>query len=66
MPQYNSNTGEEMKTIGILLVIVGVLGLAMGLKMFGDIGIAAIIGGLGSLLSGLGFLLTFRRLTARD
>ena len=40
------------KVIGILLIIVGILGIFMGLMMFGDIGIACIVGALGSLLSG--------------
>ncbi|WP_176220567.1 hypothetical protein [Cohnella massiliensis] len=46
-----------MKIIGILLVIVGVAGMAMGGAMFGDIGIAAMIGASSALLSGIGFLL---------
>ncbi|MDD6160756.1 MAG: hypothetical protein PUB51_06480 [Oscillospiraceae bacterium] len=44
------------KVIGILLIIVGILGIFMGLMMFGDIGIACIVGALGSLLSGIGFV----------
>lgn len=34
-----------MKIIGILLLILGVIGLLMGMMMFGDIGIACIVGG---------------------
>ena len=45
-----------MKAIGILLVVWGVIGLVMGAMMFGDIGIACIVGAVGSLLSGIGFL----------
>ena len=45
-----------MKPIGILLIILGIIGIIMGSMMFGDIGVAAIIGALGSLLSGFGFL----------
>lgn len=45
-----------MKLIGILLIILGILGLLLGIMMFGDIGIAAIIGALSALLSGIGFL----------
>lgn len=45
-----------MKIIGFLLLLVGVLGLLTGMMMFGDIGIAAIIGSLVGILSGLGFL----------
>lgn len=47
-----------MRIIGILLVIVGVLGILMGMMMFGDIGIACIIGALAALLSGIGFMIT--------
>jgi len=46
-----------MKTIGILLLINGATGIALGSMMHGDIGIAAIIGALSSILSGIGFLL---------
>lgn len=45
-----------MKLIGILLTILGAIGLIMGFMMFGDIGIAAMIGALSALLSGIGFL----------
>ena len=45
-----------MKLIGILLILVGMVGLLLGMMMFGDIGIACIIGALGALLSGIGFL----------
>ena len=50
-----------MKAIGIILIILGVLGIVMGLMMFGDIGLACIVGALSALLSGIGFLLTARR-----
>lgn len=45
-----------MKAVGILLIILGVLGIAIGLMMFGDIGIACIVVALDALLSGFGFL----------
>lgn len=45
-----------MKTIGILLIILGVVGILMGAIMFGDIGIACMVGALSALLSGIGFL----------
>lgn len=45
-----------MKAIGILLIILGIAGILMGFMMFGDIGVACIVGALGSLLSGIGFL----------
>ena len=44
------------KTTGILLLIVGVVGILMGAMMFGDIGIACMVGAVSALLSGLGFL----------
>ena len=50
-----------MKVIGILLIILGVLGILMGLMMFGDIGVACIIGALAALLSGIGFLITAKQ-----
>jgi len=45
-----------MKTIGILLLIVGGLGLVLSTMMFGDIGIAAGIGAISAILTGVGFL----------
>lgn len=44
-----------MKIIAILLIIVGVVGILMGSMMFGDIGLAAMIGAFAALLSGIGF-----------
>lgn len=46
---------KEMKLIALLLFLLGVVGIIIGSMMFGDIGIAAIIGALGALLSGIGF-----------
>lgn len=46
-----------MKIIGILLIIVGVLGILMGMMMFGDIGIACLVGAVTALLSGIGFII---------
>ena len=51
-----------MKLIGILLILLGIIGLLMGAVMFGDIGIACIVGALAALLSGLGFLSTAKKL----
>lgn len=45
-----------MKVVGILLIILGIIGIIIGAMMFGDIGIACIVGALGALLSGFGFL----------
>ena len=49
-----------MLLIGILLILLGIGGLFMGAIMFGDIGIACIVGALAALLSGIGFLITRR------
>ena len=49
-----------MTVIGILLLIVGVIGVMLGSMMYGDIGFACIIGALGALLSGIGFILAGR------
>ncbi len=57
----NGQEGEDMKVIGIILIVLGVLGIVMGLMMFGDIGLACIVGALSALLSGIGFLLTAKR-----
>ena len=45
-----------MKIIGILLILVGACGIFFGSMMFGDIGIAAYIGAVTAILSGVGFL----------
>lgn len=49
--------GELMKIIAILLTVLGVLGLLLSTLMFGDIGIAAAIGSLTAVLSGIGFFM---------
>ncbi len=49
-----------MKIIGILLIWVGLLGILMGCMMFGDIGLACLVGAITALLSGIGFLLVPR------
>lgn len=51
-----------MKIIGILLIIVGILGILMGGMMFGDIGIACMVGAVSALLSGFGFLSINKRI----
>ena len=49
-----------MKVIGILLIIVGIIGVLMGMVMFGDIGIACMVGAITACLSGIGFLIAPR------
>ena len=44
-----------MKIISILLIVLGIVGIACGLIAIGDIGIACLIGGITALLSGIGF-----------
>lgn len=51
-----------MKGIGISLLVIGVIGLLMGFMMFGDIGIACIVGALAALLSGIGFLIVAKKM----
>ena len=51
-----------MKAIGIILIIIGIVGIIMGGMMVGDIGIAAIIGALSALFSGINFLILSKKL----
>jgi len=51
-----------MKVIGILLLLLGVVGVIMGGMMFGDIGIAAMIGAFSAILSGMGFIIADKRM----
>ena len=51
-----------MKVIGILLIILGIIGILMGMMMFGDIGIACMVGALAALLSGIGFMIAAKRI----
>lgn len=51
-----------MKIIGILLIILGILGILMGMMMFGDIGIACIVGAISALLSGIGFIIASKKI----
>lgn len=53
-----------MKIISILLIILGIVGIGLGMLMFGDIGIACIVGALASLLSGIGFMILNKKLTS--
>ncbi len=51
-----------MRVISILLILLGIIGIAAGSVAFGDIGIACMIGGAGALLSGIGFWIAAGRL----
>ena len=51
-----------MKAIGIILIIFGIIGIGLSAMMFGDIGIAAGIGSITAILSGIGFLKINKRL----
>ncbi|WP_175412967.1 hypothetical protein [Clostridium sp. AWRP] len=53
-----------MKAIGIILIVIGVIGIIMGINMFGDIGIAAIVGALAALVSGIGFILSDKKMNS--
>ncbi len=46
-----------MRIISILLILLGIVGILMGTIMFGDIGVACIIGALSALLSGIGLFM---------
>ena len=48
------------------LIILGVIGIAIGLMMFGDIGVACIVGALAALLSGFGFLSVNNKLNSSE
>lgn len=45
-----------MKVISIILIVVGIVGLILSTMMFGDIGLAAGIGSVTAILSGIGFM----------
>lgn len=51
-----------MLVIAILLLILGIVGVIMAGMMFGDISIAAAIGALTAILTGIGFIIANRRL----
>lgn len=50
-----------MKVTGIILIIVGIAGIIVSCVVRGNIGIAAIIGALAGLISGIGFILADRK-----
>lgn len=51
-----------MKVIGILLIVLGIIGILFSFMMFGDIGIACLVGALSALLSGIGFITVSKKL----
>lgn len=54
-----------MKGISITLIIIGALGLFMSTMMFGDIGLAAGIGSVTAILSGIGFMNVNKKLNSK-
>ena len=58
-----NNEPKGAKIVGIILIIFGVLSFAMSTMMFGDIGIAAMIGATTAFLSGIGILLLDKKLS---
>ena len=55
-----------MVFIGILLILVGIVGFATGAMMFGDIGIACMIGAAAAFFSGIGFIIAAKKLKNRN
>ncbi len=53
---------KYMFVIGILLIIWGLVGIAMGMMMFGDIGVACIVGAVTAILCGVGFMITNKKI----
>jgi uncharacterized membrane protein len=51
-----------MKVLSIILIVIGGIGIIMAMAMFGDIGIAAGIGAVTAILSGIGFMLVEKKL----
>ncbi|MCI1969720.1 hypothetical protein [Clostridium luticellarii] len=51
-----------MKIIGIILIIVGAIGIIVGCVTYKGTGIAATIGSLTGLISGIGFILADKKI----
>ncbi|MFW6015884.1 MAG: hypothetical protein ACOCRK_05560 [bacterium] len=51
-----------MKTISVILIILGIIGIITGIIMFGNMGIPALIGAFTALLTGIGMLKAKTRL----
>lgn len=50
-----------MLAIGIILIIWGAIGIVMGMMMFGDIGVACIVGAVTAILCGIGFIIANKK-----
>ena len=50
-----------MKAIGILLILAGIAGFVLSGVAFGDIGLSFAFDGVVALLSGIGFLVTSKK-----
>jgi hypothetical protein len=50
-----------MKAIGILLILAGIAGFVLSGVAFGDIGLSFAFGSVVALLSGIGFLVTSKK-----
>ena len=50
-----------MKAIGILLILAGIAGFVLSGVAFGDIGLSFAYSGVIALLSGIGFLVTSKK-----
>ena len=51
-----------MIAVGVLLIILGAAGIIVGGNMFGDIGIACLVGAGAALIAGIGFLVASSRI----
>ncbi len=58
--------GSDMKTIGIILIVWGAIGVVMGMMMFGDIGISCIVGAVTAILCGIGFLIASKKILNKE
>ena len=51
-----------LKLVGIFLLVLGGIGVILGAMMFGDIGVAAMIGASSAILSGIGFIICNKKI----
>lgn len=52
-----------MKAFGILSIILGIIGVIIGGMMFGDIGIACLVGAFAALFSGIGLIKASKKIS---